>query len=173
MEIRVSDEVALSPFSSQDVPPLVEHLAAKAIYDRTLRIPYPYGEQDGRAWLARVAEEEQQRGYVTNFAIRDASGKLIGACGFEGVTPGHRAEIGYWLAEPFWGRGIMTQVVAAACHYAFGEWKLVRICGHVFAFNHGSARVLEKNGFQFEGLLRKHHRKDGQLIDSKLYAKLA
>ena len=64
----------------------------------------------------------------------------------------------------------MTDVVRSACAFALQEWKLVRITAHVFAFNEGSARVLEKNGFEFEGLLRKHHQKDDNFLDSRLYA---
>jgi len=86
------------------------------------------------------------------------------------LTYGHRAEIGYWLAKPFWGQGIMSAVVGAICDFAFGDWKLVRITAHVFTSNEASSRVLEKNGFEYEGLLRKHHQKDGKFIDSKLYA---
>ena len=99
-----------------------------------------------------------------------AAEELLGGCGFEGVSYGHCAEIGYWLARPFWGQGIMTEVVRALCGFAFAEWKLVRITAHVFDFNAASARVLEKNGFSLEGLLRKHHRKAGRFLDSRLYA---
>src|SRR5690606_12348842 len=83
---------------------------------------------------------------------------------------GHKAEIGYWLAKPWWGRGIMTAVVGKACEYAFSRWQLVRITAHVFESNIASARVLEKNGFEFERLLRKHHLKDGRFLDSRLFA---
>lgn len=64
----------------------------------------------------------------------------------------------------------MTGVVRAACAFAIAEWKLVRITAHVFELNKASARVLEKSGFELEGLLRKHHQKDGKFLDSKLYA---
>jgi RimJ/RimL family protein N-acetyltransferase len=84
------------------------------------------------------------------------------------LNPFH-AEIGYWLAKPYWGQGIMTDVVRLACDFALAEWKRVRIIAHVFDFNRASARVPEKNGFEFEGLLRKHHRKDGALLNSRLY----
>ena len=63
----------------------------------------------------------------------------------------------------------MTDVVRSACDFALAEWKLVRIMAHVFEFNKASARVLEKCGFELEGLLRKHHQKDGKFLDSRLY----
>ena len=64
----------------------------------------------------------------------------------------------------------MTDVVEAACQFAFENWKLVRITAHVFDHNTASVRVLEKCGFQLEGVLRQHHLKEGRPIDSKLYA---
>ena len=96
---------------------------------------------------------------------------MIGGIGFDDIEIGksHRAEVGYWLAKPYWNRGIMTAVVRRICQHAFESWGLVKIAAHVFYFNTASARVLEKCGFQQEGFLRKHHLKDGQLIDAFVY----
>ena len=81
---------------------------------------------------------------------------LIGGCGFDSFQVGksHRAEVGYWLAKPLWGRGIMTAVVRRVCRHAFEEFGLVKITAHVFSHNPASARVLEKCGFREEGFLR-------------------
>jgi ribosomal-protein-alanine N-acetyltransferase len=86
--------------------------------------------------------------------------------------PTTRPVLGYWLAKPYWGRGIMTAVIRNACQYAFNEWNLMKITAHVFSFNAASARVLEKCGFEQEGYLKKHHLKDGQLIDARLFGLL-
>ena len=86
------------------------------------------------------------------------------------LVPGHRAELGYWLAKSLWGRGIMTAVVGAARDHALAQWNLVRISAHVFTFNAASARVLETNGFVCEGLHRKRFLKDGQFLDARAYA---
>jgi ribosomal-protein-alanine N-acetyltransferase len=83
----------------------------------------------------------------------------------------HRAEIGYWLAKPFWGRGIMTDVVQRLCQVGFEEFGLVKIIAYVNATNPASARVLEKCGFVQEGYLKKHFLKDGQLLDVRLFAR--
>ena len=98
------------------------------------------------------------KGDPSNWAIRNAEDHLIGGCGFNDFQMGksHRAEIGYWLAKPFWGQGIMTAVVRRACQYAFEEFGLVKIIAHVNATNPASARVLEKCGFEQEGYLKKH-----------------
>jgi RimJ/RimL family protein N-acetyltransferase len=81
------------------------------------------------------------------------------------------AEFGYWLAEKFWGQGIMSEVVPAFVDYCFKEFSLNRIFAMPHSNNPASARVLEKAGFTFEGRLRKNVIKDGQILDSLVYAK--
>jgi RimJ/RimL family protein N-acetyltransferase len=174
MKVVVNDEVRLSEFRSSDKDALVIHLNHRDIYDRTLRIPFPYAEKDADDWLALVAKITQQQGRPVQRAIRNTDDGLIGGCGFDGFQIGksHRGEIGYWLARPFWGRGIMTAVVQRVCQHAFEELGLVKITAHVFSHNPASARVLVKCGFQEEGYLRKHYLKDGDFIDARLFALL-
>ncbi len=174
MKIVVNDHIHLSEFLPSDKPSLVEHLQEKAIYDRTSRIPSPYTEANAEEWLALLARIARQQGQPVHWAIRNQEGCLIGACGFDGFQVGksHRAEVGYWLAKPYWGRGIMTAVIREVCQFAFTQWNLVKITAHVFSFNAASARVLEKCGFEQEGYLRKHFLKDGQMIDARLFGLL-
>jgi RimJ/RimL family protein N-acetyltransferase len=174
MKIVVNDEVHLSEFRSSDKDALIAHLNDRDIYDRTLRIPFPYTQADADEWLALYAKTTEKHGRPVNFAIRNADDALIGGCGFNGIEVGksHKAEIGYWLAKPFWGRGIMTAVVQRVCQHAFVEFGLVKIIAHVHPHNSASVRVLEKCGFQEEGFLRKHHLKDGKFIDARLFALL-
>jgi RimJ/RimL family protein N-acetyltransferase len=82
------------------------------------------------------------------------------------------AEIGYWVGEPFWGRGIATVAVERATAYGFAALSLERIEAPVFDGNLASARVLEKAGYSFEGRLRRSVFKDGRLLDSYLYARV-
>ncbi|MBY0524417.1 MAG: GNAT family N-acetyltransferase [Gemmataceae bacterium] len=102
MNILVNEQVRLTEFRPSDKPVLVEHLREKEIYDRTLRISYPYTEADAEEWLGIVGKTTQQQGRPVHFAIRNAEDFLIGSCGFDGfqVRKSHRAEIGYWLARP-------------------------------------------------------------------------
>jgi RimJ/RimL family protein N-acetyltransferase len=174
MKLVVKDQVHLSEFRSSDKDALVAHLNDRDIYDRTLRIPFPYGEKDADEWLALVAKVTRQQGRPVHWAIRTHDDALIGGCGFDGLQVGksHRAEVGYWLAKPFWGRGLMTAVVQRLCRHALEEFGLVKVTAHVFLHNPASARVLEKCGFQQEGLLRKHFLKDGGFIDARLFALL-
>src|SRR5262252_6850255 len=106
MNIVVNDQVHLSEFRSSDKPALVQHLNDRDIYDRTLRIPFPYAEADADEWLALVAKITKQQGQPVHWAIRSTDDALIGGCGFAGFQVGksHRAGVGYWLAKPFWGR---------------------------------------------------------------------
>jgi len=168
--IEVRDGIHLSAVGEGDKAAFVKFLNDKDIYDNTLRIPFPYSDEDAEYFIGITTEATAQHGHPVHFAIRDECDQLIGGCGFDGLSYGHRAEIGYWLARPYWGQGIMTDVVRSACAFALAEWNLVRITAHVFEFNKASTRVLEKTGFEFEGLLRKHHRKEGQFLDSKVYA---
>jgi ribosomal-protein-alanine N-acetyltransferase len=174
MRIVVNDQVHLSEFRPSDKPALIELLDDRDIYERTFRIPFPYTEADAEAFLARVAKATEQHGQPAHFAIRTGDDALIGGCGLNDFEIGksHRAEVGYWLAKPFWGRGIMTEVVQRVCQLAFEEFGLAKIIAHVYTMNPASARVLEKCGFEQEGLLRKHFLKDGNLIDAKLFALL-
>lgn len=170
MRLVVDDRLSLSEYVAEDAAACVAHLNDPVIHAGTLRIPSPYRTQDFDDWLDHVETETQRLGEPANFAIRDADGGLIGGIGFDAIVRGHCAEIGYWLASPWRGRGAMMRVVAVACADAVARFDLVRITAHVFEFNVASARVLEKNGFRCEGLLRKRALKDGRFLDCRLFA---
>ena len=96
MKIIVNDQVQLSEFRSSDKPALIQHLNDPDIYNRTLRIPFPYTDAAADDWLALVAKNTQQQGRPVHFAIRNAADALIGGCGFDGFQVGksQRAEVG-------------------------------------------------------------------------------
>jgi [ribosomal protein S5]-alanine N-acetyltransferase len=100
--------------------------------------------------------------------------EAIGCIGSRLGADAHRrtAELGYWLGEPFWGRGIMTEALPAFTAWAFPQFDLVRIYAESFANNAASIRLLEKASFTCEGRLRAHVFKDSQILDALLYAKL-
>jgi ribosomal-protein-alanine N-acetyltransferase len=170
----VRRDIYLSPIRDDDNTAMVEFLSPKDVYLTTLNIPHPYTKANAEAWIAKRTEHTQRVGKEVSFAIRDPNNKIIGAVGADTHEPGssHRAEIGYWLAKPYWGRGIMTDVVGVYINYAFDELQLLKLVAHVFEFNPASARVLEKNGFKLEGKLRKHYQKDGKLVDARIYGLL-
>lgn len=104
----------------------------------------------------------------------DIDGQAVGGIGFE-LQPdvfNRSAEMGYWLGEPFWGRGIMTEAVKAMTSYAFARFDLYRVYAGVFASNPASARVLEKAGYRLEARLSAAVFKDGQVLDQWMYAQV-
>ena len=133
------------------------------------RFPNPYTLYDAQAFLLAVAQQDPR----TAFAVA-ANREAIGGIGLEFGRDVHRftAELGYWLGEPFWGKGIMSEAVRLFTDWAFGHLELHRIHANVFAGNTASARVLERAGFECEGRLRASVFKNGQILDQLLYAKV-
>jgi RimJ/RimL family protein N-acetyltransferase len=136
----------------------------------THKFPHPYTEADATAWFAFLARTPAP----THWAV-DVDAAAVGGIGVfvgEGVYA-KSGQIGYWLGAPYWGRGIMTAAVRATSEHALARLGLVRLEAAVFAWNAPSMRVLEKCGFVREGVLRRSVFKDGAVIDSVLYARVA
>jgi len=131
------------------------------------RFPHPYRLQDAETFIGKVLAMDPE----TAFAI-EVDGEAAGGIGFGLQQDVERlsAEIGYWLGEPFWNRGIMTEVLAAVTIHAIETHGLTRIYALPFEWNLASARVLEKAGYRLEARLRKSAIKDGRVIDQFLYA---
>jgi RimJ/RimL family protein N-acetyltransferase len=166
------ERCTLRPWNAGDIPEL-PRLADNRRVARNLThlFPHPYSINDAVAWVALNTSATPR---LFAFAI-EVEGKLAGGCGvspFDGVF--HRtAEIGYWLGEPFWGKGIATDATRAAVAWAFEDRKFARLEAGVFEWNPASMRVLEKNGFRREGVVRKSVEKDGRLLDRVLFGRLA
>jgi len=133
------------------------------------QFPHPYTRRDGIDYLNFVRTLE----IPTSFAV-EYGGEAVGGIGFKiGVDISRlSAEMGYWLGEPFWGRGLMTRAVRAASDWALDEYNLVRLFAMVFSHNVASARVLEKAGFEREGVMRRSAIKNGVILDQLLYARV-
>jgi ribosomal-protein-alanine N-acetyltransferase len=133
------------------------------------RFPHPYAADDARAWTRSVADQDPR----TSFVI-DVDGAACGSIGLRLGTDIERvsAEVGYWLGRAFWGRGIATSAVEAVCSYAFDELGLRRVFATPITWNPASFRVLEKAGFEREGIMRNASFKDGTLTDMALFAKI-
>lgn len=165
--LSLSDGFTLSPVETRDKEALVAHLQEQEISRNTLSIPYPYTESDAEAWIDERIRHREEQPAETTFAVRAPDGMLIGAVGAGSFDVGssHRANIGYWLARPYWNRGIMTEAVRRFVAYAFAELEVARLTAEVFAGNEASVRVLQKAGFRQEGRLRRHRKNDGDLVD--------
>ena len=154
----------------EDKVSLIKHAnnikVARVVRDR---FPYPYDNAAADSWLNQVTKEKHQ----TNFAII-VKNKAVGAIGFdsEGDIFYRTAEVGYWLGEDYWGKGIMTEALGAITSYAFSNFDLCRLWAGVFSNNPASVRILEKNGYEFEGRLKKNITKFGQTLDQLVFAKV-
>ena len=129
--------------------------------------PHPYTKHHAREFIRAT----RQRSPETLFAIA-ANGEAVGGIGFVLHPDVERvsAEIGYWLAEPFWGRGIATEALMAVTKHAIETHGLTRVYALPFAWNLASCRVLEKAGFVLEARLRRSAIKDGVVTDQMQYA---
>jgi ribosomal-protein-alanine N-acetyltransferase len=133
------------------------------------RFPHPYTIEDARKFLERATTNERRE----KVYCIEIDGSAVGGIGLIMGEDVYRytAEFGYWLAEDFWNKGIMTEAVTAFVEYCFANFQLNRIHAAAYANNPASARVLEKAGLTFEGRLQKNVFKDGKILDSLLYAK--
>lgn len=167
MELKL-DRCTVRSFRAGDAESIAEHANNRGVWINVRdRFPHPYTLKDAEAYLGRVMSTRPE----TSFAI-DVGGAAIGAIGIEpGEGEYHgSAEIGYWLGEAYWGRGIATEVLRAMTEYAFSTFGLHRLEAIAFEWNAASARVIEKAGYQFEGRLRKSILKAGKPVDELVYA---
>lgn len=164
------DGFVLRPWRRDDLDALLVH-ANDAAVSRGLRdrFPYPYTRADGEAFLA---------GRVLPPGTLALAIEIDGqACGGIGAQQGtaerrHSAELGYWLGQAYWGRGLMTRAVGVFVPWLMDHLQLYRLQATVAAFNNGSARVLRKNGFQEEGVERCAIYKRGELHDLLRFARV-
>jgi [ribosomal protein S5]-alanine N-acetyltransferase len=169
--LRTFDNFTLRPLRPDDAPSLAIHGNNHNVW-RNLRdrFPHPLTTSDALKYIETTLIHSP----TTVYAI-EVGGEAVGVIGLtlgEGERR-HSAELGYWLSESCWGRGIVTAAVEAVTSYAVKELGLSRIESYVFAWNPASARVLEKVGFTREGVLRNSAIKEGVLLDRWLYAYLA
>lgn len=131
------------------------------------RFPYPYGLEQARAFLGWIAQQQSP----TVWAI-EVSGAAVGGIGLEMHTDVERvsAEIGYWLGEKYWNRGIATEALKAVTAEAFTRFEITRLYAVPFADHAASVRVLEKAGYVREGHLRQSAIKNGKIRDQLLFA---
>jgi RimJ/RimL family protein N-acetyltransferase len=158
----------LRPWSTNDISSLAKY-ADNYNISKFLRdaFPYPYDEEDAKAFIEFATSETP----VNHFAI-DIKGMAVGGIGIHPLADIYRknAELGYWLAEPFWGKGIITKAIGEMVNYAFDTYDINRIFALPFGTNLASQRVLEKAGFKLEGKFEKTIFKNGEWIDELIYA---
>lgn len=164
------NQALLRPWQNDDAISLVKHANNPRIASN-LRdgFPYPYTPSDAKKWLNMVGENRED----VILAI-EISGEAAGGIGLHGLKDVYRynCEIGYWLSEKHWGKGIMSEAVAAMVNYSFTRTRWLRLFASIYENNPASMRVLEKSGFKHEAVHRKAVMKEGKLMDEHLYALL-
>ena len=155
-----------------DAKDLAAALSNKKVQDN-LRdgLPYPYTEQDGKDFISAMLSADENETFAFAIMVDD---KVVGSIGIfrQGNIHSQTAELGYYIAEEYWGKGIMTEAVKQICEYVFANSDIIRIYAEPFAYNIASCRALEKAGFQYEGTLRSNAVKNGKVIDMKMYSLL-
>ena len=164
------EQYLLRPWHPDDAISLVKH-ANSANIARNLRdaFPYPYLLQDAKKWLKMVGDNRDD--IILAIVV---NGEAAGGIGLHGLKDVYRynSEIGYWLSEVHWGKGIMTDAVKVMVDHAFVQTRWLRLFACIYENNPSSMRVLEKNGFQKEAIHKRAVMKEGKLMDEHLFALL-
>jgi ribosomal-protein-alanine N-acetyltransferase len=158
----------LRPWRTGDEGSLIVHANNRAVWlNLRDQFPHPYTLADAQTWIALASNQVQP----TSLAI-EVDSEVVGGVGFKLNSDVERvsAEIGYWLGQRLWNRGIMTAAVRAATEFGFEQFSLTRVYALPYATNVASHRVLEKAGYTREGVLRRSAIKDGIVLDQVLFA---
>lgn len=133
--------------------------------------PHPYTEKDAINYISTILSANENDTFAFAIVVDE---KVIGSVRVSRQENIHRqtAELGYYMAEEYWGQGIMTDAVKQICDYVFCNSDIIRIYAEPFSHNRASCRVLEKAGFQYEGTLRSNAVKNGKVVDMKMYSRI-
>jgi len=162
--------VLIRQWTANDLDSLVLHANNINIWNNLRNyFPHPYTAAAAKDWL----EKNVGASPAINFAI-DLDGEAIGGIGLILNSDVYvmSAEIGYWIGEAYWGKGIATEAIRQMAEYSFYYFDIIRLYAEVFEHNKASMRALEKNGFYLEGVRRKAVLKNGVLMDDYIWVKL-
>ena len=164
-------KIVLKEWKREDIDDLVSLANNRSVSDNLRdRFPYPYTKEDGEAWIAINENNKQHRSFVI-----EVDGLFAGGCGIFPREDVYRlsAEIGYWIGEPFWRKGIATETIRQLLEKAKVIYpQMVRIFAEVFEHNKNSMKALEKNGFYLESIRKMAVVKNGKVFDDYVYVKL-
>jgi RimJ/RimL family protein N-acetyltransferase len=162
------EKYLLRPWHTDDAHSLVKHANNRKVA-KNLRdgFPYPYTMQDAIKWLEMVGGNRDDM-----ILAIEVKGEAAGGIGLHGLKDVYRynAEIGYWLSESYWGKGIMSDAIGQMVKQAFSNGTWLRVFATVYEHNKRSMKVLEKNGFIMEAIHKKTVMKEGKLLDEHLFA---
>ncbi|WP_299361440.1 GNAT family N-acetyltransferase [Winogradskyella sp.] len=164
-----TERLILSELKSEYIEDIVKYASNKNISDYTLNLPHPYSEKDAIYWI-NLAHQGLKSGTNYIFAIRlKNENKFVGGIGLTVEKRFNRAEIGYWIAEPFWRKGIATEATKAMIEFGFNALKLNKLTSSHLAKNPASGKVMQNSGMTKEGELKAHILKKTEYHDLILY----
>ena len=164
-----TDRLELRAFSAADAPDVARLCGDREIAAGTLTIPHPYPRSAATEWISRQPERFASGAGANFAAVERETGALVGSVGLVFEEEHKRAELGYWIGMPHWGRGYATEAVRAVIRYGFEERGLNRIYAYHFSNNPASGRVMQKVGMTYEGVRRQHTLKWGEFLDNEGY----
>ena len=165
--------LVLRPLRMSDAPLIAELAGTRAVVDTTLNIPYPYRPEMAENWIS--AHEESfvsGRSVILAITARGLESEVLGAISLQILRAHEHAELGYWLAEPHWNQGYVTEAAQEMIRYGFETLALHRIQSHHFVRNTASGRVMQKIGMRHEGRRREIYKKWGAYEDCDYYGLL-
>ena len=172
MEMIKTKRFTLRPYKMSDAKEIAPLLNNWNVTKNLSNLPFPYETVHAQEYIRKISTEMKKKDIKNFVLVIVIDGKVSGAVGIHHIEAGHKAEMGYWLAENHWGQGIMPEVVKEFMALVFPKFKLRRIFARAYAHNKSSMRVMEKVGMQFEGIERKGALKSGKFIDTYVYAKV-
>ena len=143
-----TERLILRGVSHADAPAIAELANDLSVGGMTATLPYPYRPADAEAFVAKAQRFDPRKDAV--FAVEHRQFGLVGMIGFHEKEP-RRAEVGYWLGRPFWGRGYATEALTAALRWVKFDWRRHVVWAGHFADNRASGQVLVKAGFLYTG----------------------
>ncbi|MBL3550091.1 MULTISPECIES: GNAT family N-acetyltransferase [Chryseobacterium] len=163
-----TERLILSQLEEKDIPFITEYLQHRIYSDLTSNIPYPYTENDAQLWITMSKEAfEDHTGYT--FGIRNKEGHIIGAIGLHDRDD-DKAELGYWIAMPYWNKGYVTEAAKAIVHFGFKKLNFNKIFATHLLHNPASGKIMEKIGMEKEAVLKQETKKDGAYFDLVMYS---
>ncbi|MCS7258471.1 MAG: GNAT family N-acetyltransferase [candidate division WOR-3 bacterium] len=147
-------KIYLRPLKISDAADLYQNIKSRRVKEYMLDLPNPYRYRDALSFIRRAQKELKKKTGYTLGIVHEDTESVIGVVSLTNIDKKNKnCELGYWLGEKYWNRGIMTQAVQKILQLAFEKLKLHRISAKSFAGNLGAIRVLEKNHFRLEGIM--------------------
>ena len=170
--VIVTPRLRLRPFTAVDAPAVQRLAGTREVADTTARIPHPYPEGAAAAWIATHAQEWAARRELVLAVTLADDGEVIGSIGLVFAPEHEKAELGYWVGLPFWGKGFASEAAGALVEFAFARLGLNRVEARHMARNPASGRVLLKAGLRREGVSPGAMKKNGRFEDMVFYGAL-